>query len=203
MLTEVMPRIVQSLPTLHSLSAGIVDARDADAPALNAVVEAIVGSSEEREAIENAIANTGADVDRYVCSHVVHRDELPGRSTGRFGGVKLLHPVRRRTQLTTEQFARAWTLEHVPKALLHHPAMLRYATNLAIDAPMSVGGKAPSWAPLTSRGWDGFTEGYYRSAEDVSERFFDSESGRQTILADVARFLETGATYRLTEYVFV
>jgi hypothetical protein len=70
--------------------------------------------------------------------------------------------------------------------------MLGYVINVVVERE-----------PNSAAPWDGFTEGYYASAADARERFFDGPEGRQAILDDVARFIGEGATYWATEYVLV
>jgi uncharacterized protein (TIGR02118 family) len=101
-------------------------------------------------------------------------------------GVTRISFVRRRPGLTREQFADHWTNVHSPLARRHHPALWRYVQNVVI-APLTPG------APEI----DGIAELGFRSIDDMSARMYDSPEGAEIIGADVSRFIDTGAGWRV------
>ena len=101
-------------------------------------------------------------------------------------GVTRLSFVRRRPGITREQFADHWANVHSPLARRHHPALWRYVQNVVV-APMAAG------APEV----DGIAELGFRSMEDMSARMYDSPEGAAIIRADVRRFIDAGAGWRV------
>jgi uncharacterized protein (TIGR02118 family) len=98
-------------------------------------------------------------------------------------------PLRRRADLTHEQFVAHWLTRHVPLALEHHPHMLRYVTNV-VDERLTR--NAPDW--------DGFAAISLASAADVRERLFASPEGERLIRDDIARFIGHTFPYLVTSY---
>jgi uncharacterized protein (TIGR02118 family) len=103
-------------------------------------------------------------------------------------GVKLVFAVRRSAP-TAEQFRKYWLQQHVPLALRHHVGMCAYRTDVVLDAA----GAAP---PI-----DGFSHLLFPSEIDYRNRLFDSDSGRQAIEHDVARFVAEADPWRVDEYL--
>ena len=101
-------------------------------------------------------------------------------------GVTRISFVRRRPDLTRRQFADHWTNVHSPLARRHHPALWRYVQNVVV-APLTPG------APEV----DGIAELGFRSIEDMSARMYDSPEGAAIIRADVDRFIDAGAGWRV------
>jgi uncharacterized protein (TIGR02118 family) len=108
----------------------------------------------------------------------------------RAAGVKMFCPLRRRADLTHAQFVQHWLTRHVPLALEHHPAMLRYVTNV-VDQRLSNG----------SPEWDGFAEISFASAADARERLFGSPDGERIVREDIGRFIGHTFAYWVGEYV--
>ncbi len=187
LLHRVGPKLAAMNGALTELRLNLVDDAPEDAP--DAVVVATLASGASGGLVRT-LRTVASAVDTYRVSPHIQRDQIRPLRAGSFPGVKLLHPITRRSGLSRAQFAQHWTRTHAPLALVRHPAMRTYIINV-------VERRSPVSAPR----WDGFTEGYYASAEDVRNRFFDSPEGRELILADVARFIGNGTTYRLTEYV--
>jgi hypothetical protein len=69
---------------------------------------------------------------------------------------------------------------------VHHPALWRYVQNVVVE-------------PITPDApeIDGIAELRFRSVADLRERFYDSDDGRRIVAADVAKFLDRGAGWRL------
>ena len=101
-------------------------------------------------------------------------------------GVTRLSFVRRRPGITREQFADHWANVHSPLARRHHPALWRYVQNVVV-APLAPG------APEV----DGIAELGFRSKEDMSAGIYDSPEGAAIIRADVSRFIDAGAGWRV------
>jgi uncharacterized protein (TIGR02118 family) len=101
-------------------------------------------------------------------------------------GVTRISFVCRRPGLTRREFADHWTNVHAPLARRHHPALWRYVQNVVL-APVTPG------APEV----DGIAELGFRSIEDMSARMYDSPEGAAIIRADVHRFIDAGAGWRV------
>ena len=101
-------------------------------------------------------------------------------------GVTRISFVRRRPDLTRERFADHWTNVHAALARRHHPALWRYVQNVVV-------------APLTPDApeIDGIAELGFRSIEEMSARMYDSPEGAAVIRADVDRFIDAGAGWRV------
>ncbi|MGH3577368.1 MAG: EthD domain-containing protein [Mycobacterium sp.] len=101
-------------------------------------------------------------------------------------GLKRMSFVQRRPGLTREQFADHWTNRHAPLAKKHHPGVWRYAQNVVIR-------------PLTSGAadLDGVAELSFRTDDDMRHRTYDSAEGREVIAADVKRFIDLPAGWRV------
>jgi uncharacterized protein (TIGR02118 family) len=93
-------------------------------------------------------------------------------------GVKMVSFMSRADGLTHEQFARHWAENHTPLAVRHHVGLWNYTQNV-VRRSYSPGGNAI----------DGVAELHFRTREDFVDRFFDSDAGRDVILADVGRFM--------------
>ena len=75
---------------------------------------------------------------------------------------------------------------HVPLALIHHPHMTRYVTNI-VDQRLSP--DAPEW--------DGFAE----ITLDPTQPLFGSPEGERIVRDDIARFIGHTFPYFVAEYV--
>jgi uncharacterized protein (TIGR02118 family) len=93
-------------------------------------------------------------------------------------GVKMVSFMRRAEGMTHEQFVRHWTERHTPLAQRHHVGLWNYTQNVVRRA-LTPGGAAI----------DGIAELHFRTRADFEDRFFDSDDGRDVILADVKRFM--------------
>jgi uncharacterized protein (TIGR02118 family) len=94
--------------------------------------------------------------------------------------------VQRAPGLTHEQFADHWTGVHAPLARQHHPGICRYVQNIVIEAI------TPGAPPV-----DGIAELGFRSLADLRERMYDSPAGQEAIAADVRRFIDVPAGWRM------
>jgi uncharacterized protein (TIGR02118 family) len=104
-------------------------------------------------------------------------------------GLKRISFLRRVKALSRQQFGDHWTEAHAPLARRHHPGLWRYVQNV-VERPLTPG--APDI--------DGIAELSFRTVEDMRDRMYDSTEGRETIAADVRRFIDLDAGWRvLTE----
>jgi uncharacterized protein (TIGR02118 family) len=104
-------------------------------------------------------------------------------------GVKSIYLARRRPDMTQDRYARYWGNRHAPLALRVHVGMWRYVRNVVVRS-----------APRSDK-WDGFAVLHFRTAQDLRERFYDSDDGRAAIAADVAEFTSGGRALHTSEYI--
>jgi uncharacterized protein (TIGR02118 family) len=93
--------------------------------------------------------------------------------------VKMVSFMRRADSLSHEQFVRHWTENHTPLARRHHIGLWNYTQNV-VRRTLTPGGEMI----------DGVAELHFRSRDDFENKFFDSDEGRDVILADVKRFMQ-------------
>ena len=99
-------------------------------------------------------------------------------------GIAAVHRItffHRLPSVSRAEFARHWTEEHAALAARHHPTVVRYVQNLVVS-----GGAV-----------DGVAELGFASAEDMTQRVYDSPAGKAIIRADVATFLDLRAGVRV------
>ena len=128
----------------------------------------------------------GRTVTGYRVEERPRWDDAAERQGPPVEGVTRISFVRRRPGLTRRQFADHWTNVHTPLARRHHPALWRYVQNVVV-APLTAG------APEV----DGIAELGFRSIDDMTARMYDSPEGTEIIRADVRRFIDTGAGWRV------
>ena len=94
--------------------------------------------------------------------------------------------LRRNPDLSHAEMAQHWTEVHTPIVQGHHPAFWHYVQNVVVR-------------PLTPDApeVDGIAEMRFRSADEMRERFYDSEEGQRIVAEDVSRFLDRGAGWRI------
>jgi uncharacterized protein (TIGR02118 family) len=148
-------------------------------------------SAEGEQAVRADGASLISSVNLYHVREQVEREYARDWPAGqRSPGVKSIYLARRHDSMSPDQFARHWGETHAPLALKHHVGMWRYARNV-VAAQLSEGAEA----------WDGFAELHFRTAQDLRERFYDSDEGRAIIAADVARFTSGGRALHCSEYI--
>ncbi|MFN8034413.1 MAG: EthD domain-containing protein [Acidimicrobiia bacterium] len=98
-------------------------------------------------------------------------------------GVKMIAFVRRRPDLTRDEFAGHWLHRHAPLALRHHVGLWAYTQNVVIESLTEEGS-----------GVDGIAELHFASRADYAERYYDSDEGKRAIRGDVARFTDPAAS---------
>lgn len=124
---------------------------------------------------------------RYLRRHL-RRWEL-GAPTPGVGSIFL---CPRRPGLTADEYHRLWELSHGPKALRHHVGMWDYEQVSIV---------ARHHGPDI----DGVAVVQWPNAEDLADRFFDSEDGALIIRDDAASFTDLANTerYLMTEHLLV
>ena len=93
--------------------------------------------------------------------------------------------MRRLDGITHDEFASRWCDGHWPLVQKHHPAVWGYTQNVVTASLTS---DAPQW--------DGIAELHFKTPEDMRDRMYDSEEGKQIIRNDINRFLNTEAGNR-------
>lgn len=101
----------------------------------------------------------------------------------------MIYLCRRLPEITRAQYAERVLEGHVPLALAHHPSMRHYVVNIAESDPAD----GPELDALPAL--------YFDSLEDVRERLYDSDEGREIIRRDVATFLASAEAYVTRERV--
>ena len=79
-----------------------------------------------------------------------------------------------------------WEERHAPLVPRHHPGFWRYVQNPVLET------LTPGSPEV-----DGVAEMHFRSATDLRDRFFASDESREIITADVDRFLDRSASWRI------
>lgn len=178
-IVEECPRGAEELDSIGELSfASLADFR-----------ERLYDSPEGERIVGRDVARFMGGAHAYATTEYVHRDQRGATPLGaRAPGVKLICPVKRRPDMSHEQFVEHWLQRHVPLALRHHP-LIAYVTNV-VDQRLSDSGED----------WDGIAELHFSSAA-ARARFYDSSEGERIIRADIARFVGHGIAYRVAEYV--
>lgn len=144
-----------------------------------------------QETIERDVRGFMGGAHAYATTEYV---QPPGAAPVALGqraeGVKLICPIQRRAGMSHGAFVDHWLHRHVPLALLHHPGMRRYVTNV-VDRRLSE----------TGEGWDGIAELHFGSAEDLKRRMYGSPADERIIQEDIARFIGRRLAYEVAEYV--
>jgi uncharacterized protein (TIGR02118 family) len=135
-----------------------------------------------------------APLTAYLVDERIQWDRV-GDSTGRTTpGVKQISFIRRTPDLPRAQFASHWTDVHAPLARVHHPAIRRYVQNVVVEA------LTPDAPDI-----DGIAELHFGTYDDLVTRMYDSDEGRAVVKADVRRFIDAPAGWRMvgTEHVYL
>lgn len=192
-------RVAEHAPTgLANLTLNLVDVPAAEAglrpggePAFDAVIEAWSQTGTEAAVAFDPPAEFAGACHVYLVEETV---EKPYERTWPLGerspGVKSFFLALRHPSMSHEQMAKYWGEQHAPLALRIHVGMWRYTRNV-VSEPLTAG--APDW--------DGMAILHFRTAEDLRERFYDSDAGRAAIAADVAKFSGGGRALHTSEWV--
>jgi uncharacterized protein (TIGR02118 family) len=148
----------------------------------------LYGSDEDRRIIGEDVARFLGHADAYATREAVHKGELaPAGGGSRTPGAKWMVFVRRKPELSREQFLAHWRDIHVPLVLREMPALRRYVTN-AVERRLSE----------TGPDWDGVSELWWESRDAARAAL---RAGGAAIEADSARFLAEAKTYTVAEHV--
>lgn len=131
------------------------------------------GKSAEAVAARLARASGVAAAHVWPVRSVVHWGEPPP------GALVLFYFLRRRADLSLDEFARRYREGHAPLARVHHPGIVRYVQNFVRGAP-SAGAPA----------FDAVAELHFASERDALERFYRDERSPAIVAEDVARFAD-------------
>ncbi|MEO8695294.1 MAG: EthD domain-containing protein [Acidimicrobiales bacterium] len=97
-------------------------------------------------------------------------------------GIKQISFVGKRPDITDEEFAERYR-DHVPVARIHHAGVRKYQQNIvsrvAGDVPSTVGGISEFW---------------FRSVDDLIDRYYAFDDSSAVTRADSARFLDPATT---------
>lgn len=140
------------------------------------------------------VSNNGliaGTADAYEVTELTKKEYDRGWPDGeRSPGIKSIYIARRHKDMTQAEYARYWSDQHGPLALRIHIGMWRYTQNVVVSA------KSPG-APH----FDGFALLHFRTSEDLRERFYLDDAGRNAIAEDVARFTSGGRVLHTSEYI--
>ncbi len=126
-----------------------------------------------------------ADVGCYLVYRRVMRAETVATTPGQpIRGVVGIFGLHRNPALTHGAADAHWRDVHAPLALRHHPGMCDYLQASVVQT-------------LSGPAYDGFAFCKFASERDMRERFFDSDAGREIILADVAKFADVERSPRV------
>lgn len=197
-----VPLALRHHPTMRGYVVNAVEATPPGLPEIDTVAELwfdgladyhdrLYDSEAGRGAIERDVAAFMGGAEALATTeHVQKATGAPAPLGTRSPGVKLVCPVRRRPDLSHDEFVEHWLGRHVPLALRHHPGLSRYVTNV-------VNGR-PDGSPAD---WDGIAELHFPSGEALATGLFDSPAGEAAIRADIERFIGFTGAYRVAEYV--
>jgi uncharacterized protein (TIGR02118 family) len=197
-----VPLALAHHPSMRGYVVNIVDNAGGEAEPFDSIGELVFDSLDDyrhrlydspagRAAIERDVAGFIGQAHAYVVHEHVQKDTRGAPRAGeRTAGVKMIAPLRRRADLTHEQFVDHWLGTHVPLARRHHPGMSRYVTNV-VEQKLSSSGEE----------WDGVAELHFDSPEDFSGRLFDSKEGEAIVRADIEKFIGKTYPYFASEYV--
>jgi uncharacterized protein (TIGR02118 family) len=191
-------RELASAPGVERCIASIVDVpaeeaglRPGGEPAFDAVIELWFETPADPAALAAAPADLAGQSHVYAVEETIEREYERTWPIGeRSPGVKSFFLAGRHPKMTHDEFAAYWGNQHAPLALRIHVGMWRYTRNV-VTGPLTAG--APDW--------DGMAILHFRTAQDLRERFYDSEAGRAAIAADVAKFSGAGRALHSSEWI--
>jgi uncharacterized protein (TIGR02118 family) len=135
----------------------------------------------------------GASV--YECSEHVRKESAPEAAIERPAppaspGVKLYLCLKRKPELSHEDFVAYWLERHAPLVLEHGARLSKYVQNV-VDARLSAGGEE----------YDGFAELHFASEADFAAQMAGHGQGSNPVQEDTAHFIAGMAVYRVAEHV--
>ena len=105
-------------------------------------------------------------------------DERRPRVGAALSEITLVALMRRKPELTHDEFVDHWTQRHTPLALAHHAGLYDYTQNVVTDRLTAAADEI-----------DGIAELGFGTRADFDTKFYDSDDGRRVIGEDVRRFL--------------
>lgn len=116
-----------------------------------------------------------------------------GRNGTRSEGFTIMCPSVRISTLGHDQLDAHWRDHHAPIHIASSPGTCHYE-QLVVDETLTPG----------AADWDGIGLLSFASADDYTERLFDSPAAQEAIFTDVARFLDLqrGETIPTSEFVY-
>jgi hypothetical protein len=145
-----------------------------------------------------SLLEPAAEVATLVCyRRVICQRDRPARRGAPSPGVTGVFGLVSHPDLGHQRADRHWRDVHAPLALHHHAAMWDY-TQLSVVATLEH--NEPALPPL-----DGIALCAFRSLEDLRTKFFNDDSSRAAIIADINAFADTSRSpQRLiaTEHTF-
>ncbi len=153
--------------------------------------ERLYDSRHGEEIIRRDVARFMGAADAYATTEHVQRELAEPAPIGTAHRiVKMICPIKRRADLSHEEFVEHWLQRHRPLALRHHPGLIGYVANV-VDQTLSA----------DSPEVDGVGELYFATAQSRRDGMFDSAHGEEQIRRDSERFIGHSAGYIATEYV--
>ena len=158
------------------------------APPYHAIVELTVARQAFSETLDSVFAALAIVAGRV---HAWRVTRLPARvgADAAPGGIKYFVLCTFHDDLSDRAARRSWD-HHVPLALRIHEGASRYIRSW-FDAPLT-----PATPPF-----QGMTELYFPTREDMERRWFGSDDRRAEIVQDIGHFLRGGVRLYTTEHV--
>jgi hypothetical protein len=123
-----------------------------------------------------------------VTEHVEKNWPVPAKA-GRSPGIKYISLCSFHDDLPASAAKRSWK-QHVPLAVKVHVGVSKYVRNW-VEEPLS-GDSTPV---------NGVVEMHFATMDDLEQRWFDSDRGRDEIIQDVGHFLKGAQRMFTTEYI--
>jgi hypothetical protein len=163
------------------------------ASAYAAVIELTVRRAALAETVAAALAafrRYGDAVHAWLVTRLPARTEPNPPTAGAASpGIKYIVLCTFHDDLPARSARRSWD-HHVPLALRVHRGAARYVRSW-IEAPLT-----PETPPF-----QGITELYFPTREDMEQRWFGSEAERAEIVQDIGHFLQAGVRLYTTEHI--
>lgn len=157
--------------------------------------ERLYDSDEGRKVVSADVAKFIGGADAYDCTEHVRKgadrtgpyeDATPKPSPG----AKLLLCLKRKPDMTHEQFVEHWTVKHAPLVLEHGARVAKYVQNV-IDARLSP----------EAHDYDGFAELHFATDDDFAAQMAGHSQGPNPVQEDTANFVGEMAVWQLREHV--
>lgn len=193
--------MLAELPGLNRLVVNIVDVEPAlPAPASRALYDAVAEcwfdtaghymAAVEGSRLRGDLEEQGARFHVYLVRERVQLDDGLAPPPGeRSPGAKAIYLSRRLEGLSDEEAKARWR-QHAPLAVKHHAGMRKYVQNGVVSA-LTPG------SPVVH----GIAELHFPTLQDLEQRMYESEAGREAIREDVAGLVAESSALFCSEYV--